>query len=288
MFPVTSWKAGVARYSGTLWLTVQPDQRHSGHIDIDADRVRVFIADQIVADWSRGDVLFTGSGSRYEVSAEDESLGFEPVSGAAFGVAVNRGGLAGRIAQVTHSQDAPKVVQPPPQSVEVPQAAQPQPVQVQILPQHPVPKKRRRWPWVVLGLFGLFWVIGSLDPSSFESPTAQTTRTTARPQTTAAPVQSVTASELYADYDANEVAADQKWKGRTVAISGTVENIGRDIVDEPYVTLEGGDFWSVQCFFADESGLAALSSGETVVLIGVVDGMALGTNVIVEDCRIER
>jgi hypothetical protein len=49
---------------GVLWLTEQNTQRHHGAVELDADRVRIYINDQIVADWHRSDVAFTNEITR--------------------------------------------------------------------------------------------------------------------------------------------------------------------------------------------------------------------------------
>ncbi len=99
----------------------------------------------------------------------------------------------------------------------------------------------------------------------------------------------VTALKLYTDYDANEVAADAKYKGNLVRVSGTVGSIGKDVLDTPYVTLSADqyDFKSVQCMFGtkDSAVLAELSKGQQVTLEGEVSGKSL-TNVLVRSCRV--
>src|ERR1700736_1804386 len=44
----------------------------------------------------------------------------------------------------------------------------------------------------------------------------------------------ILANALYRAYDANEVAADEKYKGKSVKITGKVQNIGKDILGSPY------------------------------------------------------
>lgn len=99
----------------------------------------------------------------------------------------------------------------------------------------------------------------------------------------------VTAVTLVADYKANEVAADAKYKNNLVEVSGIVKNIGKDIVDNPYITLSDGEQYSitsVQCMFSksDEVDLAKVSQGERITLQGEVSGK-LG-NVLLNDCSI--
>lgn len=98
----------------------------------------------------------------------------------------------------------------------------------------------------------------------------------------------ISARKLYAEYDANGVAADLKYKGKILAVTGTVENIDKDILDEIYVTLEGDEFiGSIQCYFANShTGEAAgLRKGQTLTVKGQCDGQLM--NVLLKGCVIE-
>jgi hypothetical protein len=103
--------------------------------------------------------------------------------------------------------------------------------------------------------------------------------------TTAAPID-VRASELQADYDANEVAADDKYKGAVLRITGTVESINKNILDDPYVILHTGDFKGVHCHFNSSQGLQALRKGEQVVIRCRGDGYVINSPVA-RDCVLE-
>lgn len=99
----------------------------------------------------------------------------------------------------------------------------------------------------------------------------------------------VTAVQLAEAYKANEVAADAKYKGKALEISGLVGNIGKDILDTPYITFQTEQYAiinQVQCMFAknDEQILATLSKGQSVKVSGEVSG-SMG-NIIVKGCRI--
>ena len=64
---------------------------------------------------------------------------------------------------------------------------------------------------------------------------------------------SVTADKIYNDYDANEARGDKSYKGKMIAISGTVEKIRSTLGDVPSVTLSaGGSFSGVSLYFAKE------------------------------------
>lgn len=94
----------------------------------------------------------------------------------------------------------------------------------------------------------------------------------------------LTAYELFNYYEANEVAADDKFKGKKIAVSGTIKDIGNDIMGDSYITLESGAYLgSVQCYL-DKSVVARLSKGQQIAVIGTCKGLMM--SVILEDCKI--
>lgn len=98
----------------------------------------------------------------------------------------------------------------------------------------------------------------------------------------------VTASQLFADYEANEIAADEKYKGKVIVVSGTIDNIGKDILDTMYVTLDSGKpLFNVQCFFSDKhkSQLSNVAKGQQVMVKGKCDGKF--GNILLRGCSFE-
>jgi len=107
----------------------------------------------------------------------------------------------------------------------------------------------------------------------------------------AATVIEVTAQELYSAYEANQVAADAKYKDKIVRVTGIVNTIGKDILDTPYVLLTSGgqyEMFGVQCMFDKkyELELAQLIKGQTVTVQGKVSSYL--ANVIVADSVLVR
>ena len=85
----------------------------------------------------------------------------------------------------------------------------------------------------------------------------------------------LSANDLYGAYDKNEVAADSKYKGKVVVITGTIQDIGKDIMDQAYIVVGGEGFLDgVQCTFSEgEQGtVAGLSKGQRVTVKGLVTG----------------
>lgn len=94
---------------------------------------------------------------------------------------------------------------------------------------------------------------------------------------------------LISDYKANELAADAKYKGRTIRVSGVVSHVANDILNQPYVTIgrgEGLELREVQCFLNKSSveRAATLQKGQQVTVRGVVKGLMM--NVLLERCEI--
>lgn len=99
----------------------------------------------------------------------------------------------------------------------------------------------------------------------------------------------ITAGDLFAAYNENEVAANSKYKDKKLQITGTISNIGIDILDRVYITLDASEtLYSVQCYFAnsdEDAKVAELKKGDTITLIGVCEGISL--NVTVKQCEIQ-
>ena len=136
---------------------------------------------------------------------------------------------------------------------------------------------------------------GDKTPVQSTTPTASNVTTT-NPQsvTQNTPVSQaptalkVSATQLSQTYANNEVAADAKYKGNVVDVTGVIETIGKDILNNPYVSLKTAEYSiiSVQCMFsqADETKLATLSSGQSITLEGTVSGKII--NVILDGCSV--
>lgn len=92
----------------------------------------------------------------------------------------------------------------------------------------------------------------------------------------AKPAFTITAQELFKEYESNEVSADTKYKEKVVQVSGTVSDIGKDILDNPYVVVGSfGDLGlGVQCTFAESQNatISELKKGDAVSIKGTCNG----------------
>lgn len=115
-------------------------------------------------------------------------------------------------------------------------------------------------------------VLGNIGRNS--SSTVSNNGTVSQPaKNTKTPVAELTASQLFSAYEDNEVAADNAYKGKWIKVSGTVESIGKDILDDPYIAFKTGDLaFSVQVYFDDASKLGSIKKGQRLTVIGKCDG----------------
>lgn len=84
-------------------------------------------------------------------------------------------------------------------------------------------------------------------------------------QSRIAAAEKLTARQLFNAYQSNEVAAQQALAGKSILISGTIDGITLDFMDEPVVSLAtSNQFMSVQIDFDDEDAamVSALRPGE--------------------------
>jgi len=89
----------------------------------------------------------------------------------------------------------------------------------------------------------------------------------------------ISAHQLYMEYNANEVAADQKYKGEILEVDGIVIGIGEDLMGNLYVVLGGADIREIgaQCYFSDShaKAVAQLKKGQTITVKGKCAGYFL-------------
>jgi hypothetical protein len=82
-------------------------------------------------------------------------------------------------------------------------------------------------------------------------------------------VYSIGAVQLWREYDANEVAADTRYKGQRLRVTGIIVNIERDYEDRPVLHLFGGNAifpTVVRLNKADIPAVTQLKKGDEVVV----------------------
>ena len=102
----------------------------------------------------------------------------------------------------------------------------------------------------------------------------------------AAPALTINAKELIDAYKANEVAADQQYKGKIVQVTGVSDRIGK-VLGSSYVTVGTGaqfEIPQIQCSVdeKEEARLASLKQNTKITVKGKVTGLSL--NISLDDC----
>lgn len=96
----------------------------------------------------------------------------------------------------------------------------------------------------------------------------------------------VDARALLAAYAANEVAADQQFKGRKLRVAGTIRSIDSGMGDEPSIRLIAGDFESVLVRGVPAATAATLRKGQGITVMCEGAGEIIGSPVL-DKCVIQ-
>lgn len=93
-----------------------------------------------------------------------------------------------------------------------------------------------------------------------------------------APAIEVTARALFAEYEANEVAADMKFKGKQLAVTGTVASINKDFKGDVWVGLATeNEFMPVHAEGFSPNQVADLKKGQKIKITCTGKGMIVGS-----------
>lgn len=149
-------------------------------------------------------------------------------------------------------------------------------------------KKFFKWVGILLGGFiALIVVIGVTA-----SPSAKTGEAAASAEPVKEePPMAATAQELLTAYKDNEVAADQKFKGKKLAISAKVDAIQSGMGDAPFLVLKAGgeyEFNKPQAHMesSESNKVAALKKGQSVNLVCIGNG-EIGGTAMLDDCVLQ-
>ncbi len=140
--------------------------------------------------------------------------------------------------------------------------------------------------YLIMIFFAGLFVFGIWNPFSYDSQPS-----TSSPASVPAPTRSsvpsspaliVSASTILAHYKANEVAADDYYKGKYIEVEGKIRSITKNAFDIPVVSLEAGSsFDTVDCHYPKGSNRpASYMRGENVTIEGYCKGMILGSILI--------
>lgn len=94
---------------------------------------------------------------------------------------------------------------------------------------------------------------------------------------------------MVAEYDQNQISADKNYAGRTIRISGYVNNVTTDLTGTPFIFIQTtsekyNSGTKVKCYASDTEAAKA-TNGQPITTIGKVKGMSLGI-ITLTDCTV--
>lgn len=95
----------------------------------------------------------------------------------------------------------------------------------------------------------------------------------------------IKASELADDFDSNQVAAEDKWKGKLVEFSSEITNITDTGLSFSKVSSKDFSMTQISCRISDKQQLLTVKNGQTVTVRGTVGGQTIGV-IDVSSCEI--
>lgn len=140
-----------------------------------------------------------------------------------------------------------------------------------------------------LGVFVVLGIIGSVigEPTASDAGSDKAASTEAK-STAAAPIE-VTATALQSAYEVNEAAAQQKFSGAQLRVTGTILAIDLDFANKPVLRLVGTNAYIGPQASLDEASQARapeLTKGQKVTLLCEKVGEVIGTPML-DNCALQ-
>lgn len=102
-------------------------------------------------------------------------------------------------------------------------------------------------------------------------------------------IEEVDAGDICVAYDENEVNCKNLYEGKTLRVTGVIEDIGIDVLDKHYLILYSGSFdktyVTLHCTMSDDVDISSLSKDTTITLVGTYSNSVLSPEL--KDCTIE-
>ena len=133
-----------------------------------------------------------------------------------------------------------------------------------------------------LCLIGLMVIAGIAGLGGSKGTTSDTTK---QEQKVVQEPTKIKAFELADDFDSNQVAAENKWKGKLVEFSSEITNITDTGLSFSKVSSKDFSMTQISCRISDKQQLLTVKNGQTVTVRGTVGGQTIGV-IDVSSCEI--
>ncbi len=157
-------------------------------------------------------------------------------------------------------------------------------------------KKALKWIGIVFVVLVIISLIGGSDSNKNKSQTNSTSSNTTIEGTKPTPEEkpispkNIAMAELIADFDKNQLSAEETYKDKFIQTTGYISNIAEDILGNPFLSLKPTteEYYfgtAVQCLFKEKSELTSLENGQQVTVTGTVKTQSLGI-ISVDSCNV--
>lgn len=146
-----------------------------------------------------------------------------------------------------------------------------------------------------VSIFAIPAIMVILTPTSSTSSTDDNVDTAEEPldeetPETTATAETVDMQKFIDEFDENSVAAETKWKGKLVKMTGYVGNIDEGLLGETYVILNpvADEYYfgtAIQCYFESKESVTNLKKGQKVTLQGEVGSESI-FNISINKCSV--
>tara|TARA_R110002051_G_scaffold295543_2_gene361346 strand:+ start:361 stop:1599 length:1239 start_codon:yes stop_codon:yes gene_type:complete len=98
----------------------------------------------------------------------------------------------------------------------------------------------------------------------------------------------ITANQLYKAYNTNEISADDKYKGKKLAVTGIISDIS-EIMGKISVDLKTSDgigWTKIRCKMENRDVVSKLRKTQEITVIGICEGLTLNISIDLDDCEV--
>lgn len=149
--------------------------------------------------------------------------------------------------------------------------------------------------WALIGFGGLMVlgiIMAATGGESNKSANQESKQVQPKQEGQAKPQEAIQleTSEFISEFDKNQLAAEEKYKGKLIEFTAYIDNISEDILGSPFLSLKptNDEYYfdtSIQCFFEDKANLTSLQNGQKVTVQGTANTQDLGI-IGVKDCKV--
>lgn len=94
----------------------------------------------------------------------------------------------------------------------------------------------------------------------------------------------IDANSFFSEYTSDENAANTKYLGKAIEVTGTIRSIDTDDRGTMNLAIETGDMGAVNCQFEKKDQMPSMTAGSRVRVKGVCSGFLL--DVVLVDCEL--